>query len=67
MFHWNRPYRLDVDGYLRPTAGQQAAQIEAEASAEEALSDEMVELRSRRRSRRLCRRHAPTTRKTWKG
>jgi hypothetical protein len=34
MFYLNRPYRLDEDGYLRPTAGQQAAQMEAEASAE---------------------------------
>ena len=42
-FKLNQPYRLDGEGYLRGSPSAQAAQMEAEASEEEQIVDDLAE------------------------
>jgi hypothetical protein len=42
-FELNRPYSVDAEGYLRGSPAQQAAQMEAEASEDEMIADQLAE------------------------
>ena len=43
MLRYNQRYSVDDDGFLKPSFGEQAAQLEAVASEEEAIADELAE------------------------
>jgi hypothetical protein len=42
-FNLNQAYSVDEDGYLRGSPARQAAEMEAEASAEDLIADELAE------------------------
>ena len=43
MFKFNQSYSVDSEAYLKPNVGRQLAQLEAIASEEEALADDLAE------------------------
>jgi hypothetical protein len=43
MFSLNQRYSVDSDGYLRPSAGQQAAEMEAAATEDDRIADHLAE------------------------